>query len=376
MKNWVLASLLALIGLASCGKRHQNKIIILQPKEELVIRLDTLSTRGILYGHQDDPFYGVTWQWDRNERSDTKELLGDYPAVMGFDLGGIELGDSCNLDTVPFEWIRKEAIAQYYRGGFITFSWHPRNPRTGGNAWDVSDTTVVRNILPGGEQHELFVEWMGKVAAFLKTLKTTEGISIPFIFRPWHEYNGSWFWWGYKLCSDDEFKALWNMFQDYMNTEMPRNIVWAFSPNLQGFWNDELFMCRYPGNDRVNIIGCDAYQWGTEKDFIAGFTTDVNYLDSVAKANKKIFAITECGMQNSPTPDWWSRVFFPCLGEHHVSYFLPWRNWHKEHFGFSKDVSTADDVKELYNQKRFRIVTEITDQMGFSGRSSSEIIWM
>lgn len=376
MKNLILASFIALIGLASCGKRHQNKIVILQPKEELIIRLDTLSTRGILYGHQDDPFYGVTWQWDTNERSDTKELLGDYPAVMGFDLGGIELGDSCNLDTVPFDWIRKEAIDQYFRGGFITFSWHPRNPHTGGNAWDVSDSTVVRNILPGGEQHELFVEWMGRVAAFLKTIKTPEGISIPFILRPWHEYNGSWFWWGYNHCTDEEFKALWNMFQDYMNKEMPRNIVWAFSPNLYGSWTDDLFMSRYPGNDRVNIIGCDAYQWGTETDFVGAFTADIKFLDSVSIANKKIFAITECGMQNSPTADWWSRVFFPCIDSHHICYFLPWRNWHKEHFGFSKDIPTADDVKNLYNQKRFRIITEISDNIGFSGRSSSEIIWM
>ncbi len=375
MKKLLFAAFIALVALSSCGKRAQNKIIILQPKEELIIRLDTLSTRGILYGHQDDPFYGVTWQWEK-ERSDTKELLGDYPAVMGFDLGGIELGDSCNLDTVPFDWIRKEAIAQYYRGGFITFSWHPRNPRTGGNAWDVSDTTVVRNILPGGEQHELFLGWMEKVATFLKTIKTTEGISIPFVFRPWHEYNGSWFWWGQKLCSDDDFKALWNMFQDYMNEQMPRNIVWAFSPNLYGNWNEETFMSRYPGNDRVSIIGCDAYQWGSEQDFVAGFTNDINFLDSIAKSNKKIFAITECGMQNSPTPDWWSRVFFPCLENHHISYFLPWRNWHAEHFGFSKDISNAEDVKALYEAKRFYIITDITDQMGFSGRSSSEIIWM
>jgi len=376
MKKLLFAISVALVALSSCGKRAQNKIVILQPKEELIIKLDTLSSQGILYGHQDDPFYGLSWQWDHNERSDTKELLGDYPAIMGFDLGGIELGDSCNLDTVPFEWIRKEAIAQYYRGGFITFSWHPRNPRTGGNAWDVSDTATVHNILPGGEQYELFQDWMAKVATFLKTIKTVEGISIPIILRPWHEYNGSWFWWGQNNCSNEDFKALWNMFQDYMNKEMPRSLVWGFSPNLQGTWTVDQFMSRYPGDDRVSLIGCDAYQWGSEEEFMAGFKADINFLDSIAKANHKVFAITECGKQNSPTPDWWSRVFFPCLEGHHISYFLPWRNWHADHFGFSKDATTADDVKELYNQKRFLIVTDVTDQLGFSGRSSSEIIWM
>ena len=375
MKKFLFAAAIALVGLASCTSRRNNEIVILTPAEEMRMRLDTLQHQGLMYGHQDDPFYGVTWSWE-DGRSDTKELVGDYPAVMGFDLGGIELGDSVNLDTVPFEWIRNEAIAHYSRGGFITFSWHPRNPRTGGNAWDVSDTTVVHSILPGGDLHDKFEGWMANVAAFLKTIKTADGISIPFVLRPWHEYNGSWFWWGQRLCSDDDYKALWCMFQDYMNKEMPRNILWGFSPNLQGDWTEEDFLRRYPGNDRVDLIGCDAYQWGTEEDFVTGFTADVAFLSGYAMSAKKIFAVTECGMQNSPTPDWWSRIFMPCIDPYTVCYFLPWRNWHADHFGASKDVSTADDFKNLYKAKRFKILPDIADSFGFTGRSSSEIIWM
>src|ERR1700751_189580 len=56
----------------------------------------------ILFGHQDDPCYGVGWKYIP-ERSDIRDVAGEYPAVYGFDLGRIELGRAHNLDSVPFE---------------------------------------------------------------------------------------------------------------------------------------------------------------------------------------------------------------------------------------------------------------------------------
>lgn len=43
-----------------------------------------------MLGHQDDPVYGTTWKWDEG-KSDVLLTTGDYPAVMGFDLGKLEL---------------------------------------------------------------------------------------------------------------------------------------------------------------------------------------------------------------------------------------------------------------------------------------------
>lgn len=336
--------------LSSCNSNKKaDQFVDNTPAENLITRLDTLCQKGYMYGHQDDPFYGITWEWDRNGRSDTKELVGDYPAVFGFDLGGLEEDHDANLDSVPFEWIREEAIRHYERGGILTFSWHPRNPLTGSTAWDVSDTTVVKSILPGGENHEKFVGWMNKVTDFLSTIKTADGEAIPFILRPWHEYNGSWFWWGEKLCSPTDFKAFWNMFQDHVNSVLPTNVVWSFSPNLQGNWSDEKFLERWPGADRVDLLGCDAYQWGTEEDYVNGLTSDLDFLSAFAKKNNVLLAMTECGKVNSTTPDWFSRIFKPIIDKYPISYFLLWRNAAKEHFGASKDASTADDFIKLYN---------------------------
>ncbi len=106
-----------------------------------------------MFGHQDDTFYGLTWKW-QSGRSDTRETCGELPAVMGFELGGIELGGKVNLDSVPFALMRQEILQQAARGGIVTISWHPRNPLTGGDAWDTSSAEVVRSVLPGGKCHD------------------------------------------------------------------------------------------------------------------------------------------------------------------------------------------------------------------------------
>ena len=82
--------------------------------------------KGIMLGHQDSPVYGTTWKWDEG-KSDVLLVAGDYPAVMGFDLGKLELDSKENLDGVPFDRMRKEILAQYERGGIVTLSWHPWN---------------------------------------------------------------------------------------------------------------------------------------------------------------------------------------------------------------------------------------------------------
>ena len=69
--------------------------------QQLMERLDTLRGKGYMFGHQDDPFYGLTWDY-QPDSSDVKNVCGDWPAVMGFELGGIEMGDAKNLDSVPF----------------------------------------------------------------------------------------------------------------------------------------------------------------------------------------------------------------------------------------------------------------------------------
>ena len=214
--NKLIPMILTAAALVSCSTG--NKKPVETPKDQLVHTLFSHVEKGeILYGHQDDLSYGHAWKvedWttDSLTRSDVKAVTGKYPAIVGFDLGGIEMGDKANLDSVDFGLIRKAALTHVDRGGIVTFSWHPRNPFTGGDAWDVSSDQVVKSLLEGGEHHDLFMDvWLKRLGDFLESLD-----GIPVIFRPWHENVASWFWWGGKLCTEDQYKELFRTTWTYL----------------------------------------------------------------------------------------------------------------------------------------------------------------
>ena len=325
-------------------------------RDALLQRLKDLSTRGIMFGHQDDPFYGLGWQWDRG-RSDVLAVCGDYPAVMGFELGGIEMGDAKSLDSVPFDRMREELLAHVRRGGIATISWHPRNPLTGGTAWDNKNANTVRSILPGGSQHEKFQQWMQRLSNFLRSLKDEHGQPVPVIFRPWHENSGGWFWWGKGLCTAQEYKALWNCLQDKLLADGLTNIVWSWSPNF-GMKDDD--MDSYPGDDRVDIIGLDAYQMSSDEEaFINTLNKDLTMLCEFAKKSGRLVALTECGYQNLPDPTWWTHVLKPQIEKYPLSYFLVWRNFNSKHY-FAPAPSTKDapDFRKMVEDGRILMLKD------------------
>jgi mannan endo-1,4-beta-mannosidase len=73
--------------------------------------LKSIGATGSLFGHQDAPAYGLNLdgtRWVADEsRSDIKTILGEQPALLGFDLGHLELGKFANLDDVPFNKIKQ-----------------------------------------------------------------------------------------------------------------------------------------------------------------------------------------------------------------------------------------------------------------------------
>lgn len=319
---------------------------------KLLTNLKKVSSRGIMFGHHDDTVYGIGWEGDEG-RSDVKSVCGDYPAVISFDLGELELGGESNLDKVPFDKLRKEIINQYQRGGMISLSWHARNPLTGGDAWDVTDTTVVKSILPGGTNHNKFADWLGSVAGFINSLKTADGVKVPVLFRPWHEHTGSWFWWGEKLCTPEDYKTLWKMTVDSLQTKGVDNALYAYSPGTEP-QDTAQYLKRYPGDEIIDVIGFDTYQFDRDV-FLAGLNCSLAIVDSIGKVHDKVIAITEIGYEGIPDANWWTETLLPALGEYPVSYVLVWRNARERitHFyaPYPGQASAADFVEFHKNPK-------------------------
>lgn len=314
----------------------QGSLHNLTPRQALLSRLELAQdSHKAMFGHQDDLMYGHAWLPSEDEtefsRSDVKDVCGSYPAVTGFELGGIEMGESKSLDSVDFGQMRQAIIANFRRGGITTLSWHPRNPLTGGTAWDFSSDRVVESILPGGENSELFMTWLSRVADFIDGLKDGEE-DIPVIWRPWHEHTGTWFWWGHDVCTSEQYKALWKLTYDYVALErgLKDRLVWAYSPNAS--FDEAEYWERYPGDDLVDILGFDFYCFG--KEYPAVMDRSLALVTDLARRKGKTAAITETGYATIPDPTWWTGVVAPMLEKYQVSYILVWRNAYQrdDHF--------------------------------------------
>lgn len=279
-----------------------------------------------IFGHQDATAYGVGWKYI-NDRSDILAVVNDYPALYGWDLANIELDNPKNIDGIPFVNIKKYIQDSYKRGGITTISWHANNPFTGNNAWDTTHGTVL-SILPGNSQHALYVSWLDKIAAFLGALKTENGEAIPILFRPFHELTGNWFWWCKNNCTPAEFIQLWNFTQDYLkNSKQLHNLIYVY--NTADFSTAEGFLQRYPGDDRVDILSFDRYQYeqpNGRPQFMQAAEQQLSIITQLAKAKNKIAAIAETGYEAIPDPFWWTKTLYPLLEKYPVAYVLVWRN--------------------------------------------------
>jgi len=294
----------------------------------LYSNLKPVAQKGFLFGHQDDLAYGVNWRYEK-DRSDVKDVCGDYPALYGWDLGGLERNNNDkNIDGIPFKNMRQYIKEGYRRGGVITISWHFDNPLTGKGAWDTTHATVA-SVLPGGINHELFKSWLDNAATFILSLKGDNKELIPVLFRPFHELTGTWFWWGPNNCSVDQFKILWR-FTNYYLREVKKchNLLYVY--NTSGdFKNKDQFLERYPGDDVVDVISFDTYQYGDpakENWFQKNTAALLNIMDSAAAETNKLTAIAETGYETIPYATWWTDVLQKTIGNHAVSYVLIWRN--------------------------------------------------
>ena len=345
--------ILAAFIVISCGTG--NKKPMDTPKDRLVHQLFTFAENGkIAYGHQDDLCYGHSWRvenWETDDlvRSDVKAVTGKYPMVLGFDLGDIEHGADKNLDGVPFGLIRKAALKHIDRGGIVTFSWHPDNILTGGDAWDVSSNQVVKSVLMGGEKHAEFMVWLQRAADFLESLG-----DVAVIFRPWHEHTGSWFWWGKNLCTPEEYNELFRMTWDYFVKDRSlTNLVWCLSPNAP--ITKEGYMERYPGDEYVDIMGADFYETldpARQAEMGLAFSIIIkdlmNTLSTLGMEHHKPIALAETGLEGIPDPVWWTEVLYPSIKDYSISYVLTCRNaWDQpgHFFGAWEGFENAPDFK-------------------------------
>jgi len=328
----------------------------------LFLNLKNISKEGILFGHQDDLAYGVHWK-EENDRSDVKDVCGAYPAVFGWDVS--KLGQTpFNIDSVDFEKMKGWIIQAYNMGGINTISWHMDNPVTKGDSWD--NTPAVYSILPGGINHDWYIQKLDLFAEFLSDLKVG-GVFVPIIFRPYHEHTGNWFWWGRGNSSSEDFIALWQFTVKYLRDEKGvHQLLYAYSTDRFKSENDYLEF--YPGDEYVDILAYDDYHSVVTP---AGRPELVRQLSTIVKLSQekgKVAALSETGYETIPDEDWWTSVLLEGLTADEtgseIAYVLLWRNARPtHHYAPYEGHLSAADFKKFKDDPNMIFIDEIPVDM-------------
>lgn len=291
--------------------------------------LHKLSEKHTLFGHQHATEYGHGWRGEEN-RSDVKSVCGSHPAVIGVDISGFSGRTDSEIQKAKEE-LRKNVVDTYNRGGLTTVSWHFSNPVSkGGFYWkDSISLPAVKYIIPGGEAHDKYKIILTDIADWAKSLKGKNGSLAPVIFRPYHEFDGDWFWWGKSHCTRDEFITLWKFTVSYLRDSLNvHNFIYAFSPDNK-FRTEAEFLDRYPGDEWVDMVGMDNYgEMGRDKYDLKSVTLKLKIISDFAQKKGKLAAFTETGLESIPNPTWWTETLLKVMKTDNMklSYVLVWRN--------------------------------------------------
>lgn len=244
------------------------------------------------------------------------------------------------------------------RGEVVTACLHINNPLTGGDSWDNSNNTVVKEILTeGSDTNVKYKVWLDRLAAFVLELKDANGKLIPIIFRPYHEHTQEWSWWGSKCTTQEEFISFWRFTVDYLvDTKRVHNLIFAISPQLDGMAPKDRLLYRWPGDDYVDFIGMDSYH-GTNTDALA---SNVKNLAELSKDKKKPCGVTETGIEgvrdnngNEYRKYWTEEILTPIIGKD-ISLVVMWRNKYDpthggyHYYGPWEGHSSSDDFVDFY----------------------------
>lgn len=268
----------------------------------------------ILSGQQD--YSNIDW---------LQTHLGKKPAVVGFDLmdyspSRVEYGAATTETEKAIDWDQQ--------GGIVAFVWHWNAPKDlinqPGKEWwrgfyTDSTTFDLQYALshPDSEEYRLLIRDIDAIATQLKKLQDA---NIPVLFRPLHEAEGEWFWWGAKGATP--CKELYKLLYDRLTNEHQlNNLIWVWN-SVSPEW--------YPGDDVVDIVSYDSYPSGGDYNVQVG---KYDQLLSLVK-DRKLIAMTENGA--IPDPD-----LLPI-------YHADW-SWFSTWSAHDEKTNSLDHLKKVYN---------------------------
>ena len=266
------------------------------------------------------------------EIDEIKKITGKEPALRGFELLAYspniryETGDEhCRREIDENRDTLEHALLFGREGGIVTFTWHWFSPLGGHDKSfyaEKTDFDPSKVLLSGTGEREAFYHDMDVMANYLKPFADED---IPVLWRPFHESEGGWFWWGRKGPAVAA-KLYRLMYDHFVNVHHLHNLLWVWNcPLKEG----------YPGDDVVDILSRDLYaERGTKTDY----RKEYEELILITSARKPV-ALAEIGI----LPD------METLKESRVPwcYYMTW----SKGFVMTEDFNSHEALQSIYHSE-------------------------
>jgi mannan endo-1,4-beta-mannosidase len=275
-----------LVGLAStrgAADAAAAKPVTPHPSEEAVQLLQflySISGQKTLVGQHAAPLVGTT------QLGRVFKATSHYPAIFGQDFGFSAPG---TWDGINYrQQLVDEAIRRHDEGFIIVLMWHAVRPI---EDEPVEFKTSVQGKLTDQQWHDLVTpgtevneRWKSQVDVVAWHLRQLRDAGVPVLWRPYHEMNGKWFWWGQRPGKDGYQKLYRMLFDRLVNFHHLNNLIWVYGANEVTAGVDP-YEPYFPGSDVVDVLATDVYR-GT-------FRPD--YESLLALAHGKPIALAEVG---------------------------------------------------------------------------------
>ncbi|HEY1254054.1 MAG TPA: glycosyl hydrolase [Terracidiphilus sp.] len=269
----------------------------------LLAYFDSISGKATIAGQHNFPNVGARWT------DMAYDLTAKYPGLFGGDFGFSGGEDKDSVLARPA--MIAEAERQYRNGAVVTITWHEVRPT---DDEPVTFKDSVQGHLTDAQWKELLtpgsplnLRWQAQVDVVADYLKQLQDAHVPVLFRPYHEMNGNWFWWGGRAGRDGSVALYRQLYDRFVNVHHLDNLLWLWNVNAPNGSNAGPIEDYFPGAQYADLVTLDVY---------SGFKPEY-YTSTLALAAGKPIALAEVGGLPSPEvlqkqPRW---TYFMCWSE-------------------------------------------------------------
>lgn len=251
--------------------------------------------------------------------SDSYDITGAHPAVLGSDFHYYLEKDVTErgYHTEAVKWAYEQGLA-------ITFDWHLSGKGTSTYEYGESTKDLVDSIVtyPNGQDRAWLYEQLDKVIDIVNNDLVVNNERIPIVFRPWHEMNGNWFWWGSSATTPAHYKTFYALTVDYVKART-NSVLFCWSPNTPTDFD------YYPGDNYVDVLGLDYYEINA-----TALQQELAPIVDHAQANNKVAVFSESGNRTTngeAAASYWKNTVLPAIVNNQgvktkIAWVLTWIN--------------------------------------------------